>query len=295
MSDILCIICEKGDCENKLILCDGCDRGFHTYCLNLPAVPAGDWHCNKCTDKLDDKFILKPRSIVHLYERVSTKGQDNPMHGNVGLDTQNNTLLKYALDNNLIIKSTLRESASAYNVSEVSIMPCLKRFKKGECLLVYSVSRFSRNVVKGGEMLKLLDKIGAYVYSVSENVYSYEDKFYLLLKNAELESKNLSKKIRSSHQRIKMLGGHIGRAPYGYDSVRDTSGVRKLKKNNVEQKIINLIKKDKPSLELISKVSKIAMNRGKPWTFTALRRIYRSNKSNMENFVNDMRDEIDKV
>ena len=34
-SDITCHICENGDNQDVLLLCDGCERGFHNYCLNI--------------------------------------------------------------------------------------------------------------------------------------------------------------------------------------------------------------------------------------------------------------------
>ena len=36
-----------------MLLCDGCDRGHHMYCLKpkLKAVPKGDWFCNDCKPK----------------------------------------------------------------------------------------------------------------------------------------------------------------------------------------------------------------------------------------------------
>ncbi|KAK7504212.1 hypothetical protein BaRGS_00004516 [Batillaria attramentaria] len=48
-----CRICRrKGDAE-KMLLCDGCDRGHHMYCLKPPKtkVPSGDWFCSNCQPK----------------------------------------------------------------------------------------------------------------------------------------------------------------------------------------------------------------------------------------------------
>lgn len=47
---ILCTLCGKGDGDDLLMLCDGCDRGYHTYCLAPPlsAVPEGQWFCTGC-------------------------------------------------------------------------------------------------------------------------------------------------------------------------------------------------------------------------------------------------------
>ena len=40
-----CQFCHGGDNENALLLCDGCDKGFHTYCFKPPItiIPEGDW------------------------------------------------------------------------------------------------------------------------------------------------------------------------------------------------------------------------------------------------------------
>ena len=35
-----------------MLLCDGCDAGYHTYCVVPPiqTVPPGDWFCPKCLE-----------------------------------------------------------------------------------------------------------------------------------------------------------------------------------------------------------------------------------------------------
>ena len=40
-----CQFCHSGDNEDKLLLCDGCDRGYHTYCFRpkMENIPDGDW------------------------------------------------------------------------------------------------------------------------------------------------------------------------------------------------------------------------------------------------------------
>ncbi|GFN82816.1 bromodomain adjacent to Zinc finger domain protein 1a [Plakobranchus ocellatus] len=52
-----CRLCRrKGDAE-KMLLCDGCDRGHHMYCLKPPMekVPTGDWFCPDCRPKQTPK------------------------------------------------------------------------------------------------------------------------------------------------------------------------------------------------------------------------------------------------
>ncbi|XP_043468933.1 bromodomain adjacent to zinc finger domain protein 2B-like isoform X14 [Leptopilina heterotoma] len=48
-----CQFCHSGDNEDKLLLCDGCDRGYHTYCFRpkMDNIPDGDWYCHECMNK----------------------------------------------------------------------------------------------------------------------------------------------------------------------------------------------------------------------------------------------------
>lgn len=45
-----CEVCQKNENEEKLLLCDGCNRGYHMYCLSPPltSIPKTDWYCLQC-------------------------------------------------------------------------------------------------------------------------------------------------------------------------------------------------------------------------------------------------------
>ncbi|KAJ2653255.1 hypothetical protein IWW40_000621 [Coemansia sp. RSA 1250] len=45
-----CEVCGSGENDSELLICDGCDRGFHMYCLSpaLSAIPTNDWYCDAC-------------------------------------------------------------------------------------------------------------------------------------------------------------------------------------------------------------------------------------------------------
>ncbi|KAG8230225.1 hypothetical protein J437_LFUL010853 [Ladona fulva] len=47
-----CEVCGSGDREDSLLLCDGCDRGYHLECLIPPltSVPIEEWFCPSCTE-----------------------------------------------------------------------------------------------------------------------------------------------------------------------------------------------------------------------------------------------------
>ena len=46
----ICQVCNKNEKDYDVILCDDCDKGWHTFCLNphLNEIPKGDWFCDNC-------------------------------------------------------------------------------------------------------------------------------------------------------------------------------------------------------------------------------------------------------
>ena len=57
-----CERCNSNDHPERIIICDSCDREYHTYCLTPPlaAVPPGDWFCPKCVEDEDYAVINGP-------------------------------------------------------------------------------------------------------------------------------------------------------------------------------------------------------------------------------------------
>uniref|UniRef100_A0A3B3SQD7 Bromodomain adjacent to zinc finger domain 2B n=1 Tax=Paramormyrops kingsleyae TaxID=1676925 RepID=A0A3B3SQD7_9TELE len=54
---VYCQMCRRGDNEDLLLLCDGCDKGWHTYCHRpkITSIPEGDWFCPTCISKASDQ------------------------------------------------------------------------------------------------------------------------------------------------------------------------------------------------------------------------------------------------
>uniref|UniRef100_A0A673LNP8 Lysine-specific demethylase 5A n=1 Tax=Sinocyclocheilus rhinocerous TaxID=307959 RepID=A0A673LNP8_9TELE len=63
----MCMACGRGDEEDRLLLCDGCDDSYHTFCLIPPLqdVPKGDWRCPKCVAECS-----KPREAFGFEQAV---------------------------------------------------------------------------------------------------------------------------------------------------------------------------------------------------------------------------------
>lgn len=57
----LCAICQEDVADDSfdetMILCDGCELGFHVRCTypRLLFIPGGDWFCKKCTRQRKEK------------------------------------------------------------------------------------------------------------------------------------------------------------------------------------------------------------------------------------------------
>ncbi|RNA20756.1 PHD and RING finger domain-containing 1, partial [Brachionus plicatilis] len=45
-----CEICRQPNREDRMLLCDACDKGYHCECLNPPIaeIPEGEWFCPQC-------------------------------------------------------------------------------------------------------------------------------------------------------------------------------------------------------------------------------------------------------
>ncbi|XP_054578579.1 PHD finger protein 10 isoform X2 [Eptesicus fuscus] len=43
-----CIVCGQPHHEEEMMFCDVCDRGYHTFCVGLSAIPSGRWICDCC-------------------------------------------------------------------------------------------------------------------------------------------------------------------------------------------------------------------------------------------------------
>ncbi|KAI4458625.1 phd and ring finger domain-containing protein 1 [Holotrichia oblita] len=70
-----CEICGSCEREDRMLLCDGCDLGFHLECLTPPLsdVPAGLWFCPECGPG-DEDDVVDVYEVQILLEDAHTLG-----------------------------------------------------------------------------------------------------------------------------------------------------------------------------------------------------------------------------
>ncbi|CAI7992885.1 PHD finger protein 10, partial [Geodia barretti] len=45
-----CSVCGDPGGEEEMVFCDHCDRGYHTFCLDMKGIPEGQWLCMECCE-----------------------------------------------------------------------------------------------------------------------------------------------------------------------------------------------------------------------------------------------------
>lgn len=80
-----CELCNRSDREDIMLLCDGCDGGYHMDCLMPPLteIPEGSWYCDNCfeSEVTDDDIpgvMAEMESIVAPETRLRVRREVVP-------------------------------------------------------------------------------------------------------------------------------------------------------------------------------------------------------------------------
>ena len=78
LMNVRCRICRRKCGDEFMLLCDGCDHGYHTYCLKPPLkeVPDGDWFCYDCNPVTPIKPRRRAQRVVIVEEESSESEQE---------------------------------------------------------------------------------------------------------------------------------------------------------------------------------------------------------------------------
>ena len=74
-----CELCKGGHHEEKIILCDRCDRGCHLFCLSPPLeqVPEGEWLCPMCKAEDAHGFVEGQQYSLDEFEKTASAFKKN--------------------------------------------------------------------------------------------------------------------------------------------------------------------------------------------------------------------------
>lgn len=64
-----CEVCHQSDREDRMLLCDGCDCGYHLECLSPPMneVPMEEWFCPECSQNSQNDAEVVSILFIFLF------------------------------------------------------------------------------------------------------------------------------------------------------------------------------------------------------------------------------------
>ncbi|XP_069433494.1 bromodomain adjacent to zinc finger domain protein 2B isoform X27 [Ovis canadensis] len=128
---VYCQICRKGDNEELLLLCDGCDKGCHTYCHRpkITTIPDGDWFCPACIAKASGQTLKIKKLHVKGKKSESKKGKKVTLTGDTEDEDSASTSssLKRGVKD---LKKRKMEENSSINVPQQESFTSVKKPKR---------------------------------------------------------------------------------------------------------------------------------------------------------------------
>lgn len=223
------------------------------------------------------------------YVRVSTKEQSQFSDGHVSLVVQERVILDWCEANGVNLVKIFKEVVSARDMKKQKELLSLSTFVRTNSInlvVVYNISRFSRNTYQGLEFInrKLLPR-GANIVSVQDGCRyqntAGKNVFTMTLCFGENQSNVTSDNIKSTHSYLRNLGFQFGQPPYGMKAIRVPSianpsiTVRKFERDDDEQAVIQQILSSTTSFKETAEYlnSQLILRKGKPWTYHSVRAI----------------------
>lgn len=157
-----------------------------------------------------------------IYTRVSTLNQKN---FGVSHSVQEKECTLYSEANGLRIRSINRETGSGFKGSQRVLKMTLSSMNKGEVLVVYDASRFTRNFNTYTSIIRMIEKkkiVLVFVKSLTGATLKYpEDRNQMTreILQAQQESENLSRKMKDVHSYLKRNG--YSKSTYGIKLVKE--------------------------------------------------------------------------
>jgi DNA invertase Pin-like site-specific DNA recombinase len=250
-------------------------------------------HCKELIQNYKD-LISTSRKRSHYYCRVSSKKQSKYNEGHTSLQVQKEKSLQFIKDNNMTTGIYVEEVFSAKNMNKLKGLKYLCDISvKGDIILIYDISRFSRNIVDSLNLLEELNSKGVSVHSISDNLnysnISTRNQFRIELCAANYLSEMVSQKVKASIEFRRARGDHIGNPLFGFATVlEEKTHIRTKVYNKTEMDIIDIISKNKEKkvediLELLKSL-KIKFRNKEPF-ISGIKRIINRLDTDLKNYT----------
>jgi site-specific DNA recombinase len=207
------------------------------------------------------EVAMKAAGKVIGYVRVSTESQTE----GVSLEAQNTRIRAWA---------TLKGYSEVDVFTDAGLSGCradnrealqnaLRSIGKGDALVVYSLSRLARSTKDTLEIADWLDKQGADLVSLSENIDTTSAAgkmiFRILAVLSEFERDIISERTKAALSHKKSKGQRIGNIPYGYRLAEDGESLEPCPD---ESRIIRITRRLKNKGMSLRKISRELTERG---------------------------------
>ena len=258
---------------------------------------------------------------VYIYNRVSSKQQNQYNTVSLGMQLQSCEIYYesiYKPSGQYTLYHYSEVESARFLESQKQLLKVVSQVNPEDIIIVYNVSRFTRDASAAIDLLYNLSSRNINVVSVSEGI-SYltnRNAFRLKLIEANEESDVISERVKNSINFIKSVGGHVGSTPYGFTTIRKTDQEgyqpRIVVPRETETLIINRIVQsvDDPAIIKIAESERVGIcnvisnilnaegitKRGKPWTVSSVLSVYTKYKlTSCQDNKDDTKDDNDQL
>jgi DNA invertase Pin-like site-specific DNA recombinase len=156
----------------------------------------------------------KPTAIIYI--RMSTQYQVQ-MDSN-SAEMQRAACMRICEQNDLRVSKVIEQVKSGKLYRKDLFNVINNEMRAGDCIVVYSITRFARKQLHAHNLIDLLKRKKCRLISASEDIDTAKDDKLLGLFAwlAEMESAQISERVKSSIEAKKERLEHVGGMPYGY-------------------------------------------------------------------------------
>ena len=219
----------------------------HGKTLLLKAIDIHEYslETHKYIYEYNNSVIPRGNPSGFIYTRCSTSND-------ISIETQRKACFDYAKSNGIMLLPfgyQYDNNVSARNMNNLDFELGFweKHIPDGSDMIIYSVDRLSRNLLKGIQFLESLSARKINIHFVTNEIIynanvsaAAKSMIQQELQTAEKYSNITSEKVKGTINRLRQEGHIFGRAPYGYKHVK-IDNIRKRVHNNEERENIRQI------------------------------------------------------